>query len=220
MGRIEKTSGSISIIGGSDGPTSVFFAANRKKTIRQKVQKQVFAVRKKWYAYRLHPKAHTMEEVIAYLKEKYAFEEVEKDTMEYQNEYDRIRTSFILQYKPELLGAYAVYPQLKSHDEAGIREFQRQLECRERKARELSQEEFSIDLHVLKKADSESEMHFLIETVFGYIGGGFSCSKGTGKHRFNQIYKDVYGYYGVTEEDIEKETERYQELLTTLAMRN
>ena len=34
---------------------------------------------------------------------------------------------------------------------------------------------------------------------------------------FNKIYRDVYRYYGVTQEDIDSGSRRYKELINTLA---
>ena len=36
--------------------------------------------------------------------------------------------------------------------------------------------------------------------------------------KMNVIAKDIYRYYGVSKEDIEQRTERYQELLMMLSM--
>lgn len=220
MGNTEKASGSVGIIGESDGPTSVFIGGRKKKTIKQRVHKRIFELRKSWYSLWLRPNAHTMAEVINYIKEKYGFTEVEKDTKEYIRQCDEMRASFIMQYKPELLGEYANPPKLLSRDEEGIRDFQERLKLRQQKAKEISEDEFSIDFHILRKKENENNMHIDIEARFGYISGGFSGHGKNGKRSFNKIYKDVYRYYGVTKEDIANKTKRYQELLTTLAMRN
>lgn len=220
MGKIEKTAGSVSIIGGSDGPTAVFLAGKHKKTIKQRIKKRLFEMRKKWYASRIKPGGHTMDEVICYIKEKYGFEEISKESEEYKRQHDELRTSFIIQYQPELLGEYAKPPKLQSHDEKALREFMQQIELCRAKAREISTEQFAIDYHILKKIENDNNMHLDLETRFGYIGGGFS---GLGKGRrgkFDKIYKDVRRYYGVTEDDISNQTKRYKELLTTLAMRH
>ena len=34
---------------------------------------------------------------------------------------------------------------------------------------------------------------------------------------FNSVYKDIYKYYGVSEEDIQNKTERYKDLVIELS---
>lgn len=219
MGKIETSSGSVSVIGGSDGPTSIFLAGKRKKTIRQRVEKRLFQLRKTWFSLGIRPNAHSMDEVIKYIKEKYGFEEIEKDSREYLTQYDSLRTSFIMQYEPELLGEYAEPPVMESQDEEVLKEFMKQLAIREQKVREIPEDAFTLDFHILKNAESENSMYFQLESRFKYIGGGFSGPKKS-MRRYQKIYKDVHRYYGVTEEDIANKTKRYKELLTALAIRN
>ena len=70
---------------------------------------------------------------------------------------------------------------------------------------------------MLRKNENNTEMHLSAEAVYGYIGGGFSGQGRSSKRKFEKMYKDIYRYYGVTEEDILKQTKRYEELLRTLA---
>ena len=204
-----KTASNISIIGGSDGPTAVFLGGKKQRTIKQRIQKCLFELRKKWFSIWVKPNAHTMEEVICYLKDEYGFTEVAKDAEEYVSQYDSLMTAFILQYEPKLTLQY----------EEVLREGRKKFEIREQKAKEIPEEKFPLGFHILKKAVNESEMHFYIESRFGYLGGGFSSSGKDGTRKFGRIYKAAYRYYGVTAKDIAKKTERYEELLTTLAGR-
>lgn len=217
MGKIEKTVGSVSIIGGSDGPTSIFLAGRSKRTLKQKIQKQLFSLRKKWCALWIKPGGHSMEEVVAYAKERYGFRELSKEDREYLRQYEELRTSFLLMHQPQLLGEYATPLQFKSTDETGLQEFYKQLELRRQKVKAIPEELFSIDFHVLQKEDKKGKMDLYLESHFGSISGSWS-SHGKGHSRkFKRIYKDIYRYYGVTEEDIAKQTERYQDLVRILA---
>ena len=219
MGKIENSSGSVSIIGGSDGPTSVFIVGSKKKTVKQRIKKYLFNQRKKWYADRIKPEAHTMVEVVEYVKNTYGFVEMPKEDKRYQQEYQGLRASFIMQHAPELLGEYAANPVLFSRDEEGVREFQKQVEIRQQKAMGISEEAFPVDFHVLSKVDEKAETYLYLESRFGYIGGSF---KGHGKgsnRQFRKMYRDIHRYFGVTQEDIVNETQRYMELLTTLSMK-
>jgi hypothetical protein len=47
------------------------------------------------------------------------------------------------------------------------------------------------------------------------LGGSFSGDKKS-MRQLKKLFKNIYLYYGVTDEDIRDETERYKSLLTTL----
>ena len=217
MSITEKSAGSVSIIGGSDGPTSIFLAGRSKRTLKQKLQRWFYALRKKWCALWIKPGAHSMEEVVCYAKEHYGFTELSKEDKEYIRQYEELRTSFILMHRPELLGNYTEIPRLLSADEAGLREFQRQLELRKEMAREISEEEFSIDFYVLQNTDKKGKMELILEGRFGSISGSWSSRRKGHSRQFKRIYRDIHRYYGVTKEDIAGKTERYQELVRILA---
>lgn len=215
---IKPNATSTTIIEGSDGPTSVFFlGGSHKRNIRQRIQKKVFQIRKKWYALWIKPGTHTMEEVVSYIKEKYQFVELSKDSENYRRQYEELRASFIMMYQPELLGEYAKPPELTSKDEIEIQEFFTQMRIRQEKAMEIPKELFSIEYYYLEKQKNDYNMHIQLESRFAYIGGEAS---GKNISKFSKIYKDVYRYYGVSEEDIANNTKRYQDLLRTLAMRH
>ena len=87
-----------------------------------------------------------------------------------------------------------------------------------KKAMEVPVTEFDIDFHKFTKdlGDSKGEIHFIIEKRYGHIGGGFSGSKKLLK-KFEQIQKDIFRYYGVTKEDIENKSERYNDVVRALS---
>ena len=37
--------------------------------------------------------------------------------------------------------------------------------------------------------------------------------------KYDRIFRDVYKYYGVTQDDIDNQTKRYEDMLRTLARR-
>lgn len=57
----------------------------------------------------------------------------------------------------------------------------------------------------------------IIEKSRNYIGGGASGNIATIR-KHNREFKQVYNYYGVSQEDIDKKTERYEDVVRTLAM--
>ena len=192
MGKafIKPSASATTIIGSSDGPTSVFIASgNHKPDLKQKLQKKSFELRKKWYALWIKPGTHTMEEVAEYIRKKYRFVEHTKESPKYQRLCQELRSSFIMQYEPQLLGEYAALPE----------------------------ELFSLEYYYFEKQDKDLHMEIQLESRFEYIGGSTSGKKIS---KFHKIYKDVYKYYGVSEEDIKNHTKRYEDLLRQLAMRH
>lgn len=128
---------------------------------------------------------HSMVEVMEYIKDKYGFAEVDRCSEEYREQYEQMRASFLMQYAPGLLGEYADVPQLTSRDEEGIRNFMEQLSIRQKRAESVSREVFDIDFHIFKKEQDSTRMDFVVESKYGYIGGGF-CGSGKTKR-----WKDV-----------------------------
>lgn len=207
---------SITLLGGADGPTSIFVAEQPKPSISQTVHRCLHLIKKKYITYKIEPDPHTMEETISYLESKYDFKEMSHDTDEYQTSYTEHRLSAIMQYAPELLGEYAQRPQLIRADEASLIEFQKQFQHRQEKAEEIPRETFDIDLHIYEKNDDNIEMQIIFESRYGYIEGNCGYEGSSRKTPFDKIYKDIYLYYGVSEADISKHSERYKSLLSAL----
>lgn len=206
----------VSIIGSSDGPTSVFMTGGKHKTnIKQKIQKKSFELRKKWYALWIKPNPHTMTEVAEYIREKYDFVELMKESFKYQELYKELRSSFVMQYEPQLLGEYAALPELKGQNEEDIKVFLDAMIVRQEKACEVPEELFSLDYYYFEKQDRDLHMEIQLESRFEYIGGSTSGKK---LSKFRKIYRDVYKYYGVSDYDIKNHTKRYENLLRQLAM--
>lgn len=215
--RKKRNSAAVSVISGCDGPTSVFILEGNRLNFKQRLQSPFFQVRRKWFALWIKPNPHTMDEVAAYIQEKYGFKELPKDSKKYRRQYEELRASFIMQYQPELLDEYVNQPELISKDESGVQEFLKQMELRQQKAKEVPEEVFSLEYYYFEKEDDESSMHIQLEAKYSYVGGGAS---GKNISKYHKIYKDICKYYGVSKEDIENHTERYENLLRTLAIRH
>lgn len=208
----------VTIIGGSDGPTSVFIASgSHKPNMKQKLQRKMFEYRKKWFSIWIKPNPHTIKEVADYIRDKYDFMELTKESPKYQRLYKELRSSFVMQYEPQLLGEYAALPELKSQNEEDVKEFLATMRLRQEKANEVPEELFSLNCYFFEKQEKDIHMEIQLESRFEYIGGSTSSKKIS---KFHKIYKDVYKYYGVSEDDIVNNTKRYQNLLRTLALRH
>lgn len=221
MGK--KAAGAVTVIQGEDGPTSYFFLGGKglKRTLKQKIQSKLFALRKKRIARHLKANPHTMEQVIEYVKNKWGYIDIGKESEEYKTEYAQMRASFIMMYKPELLGELKERPKLEGKDEESIKSFMLAIEQRQKAAEEIPTELFDIDLCILEMHKEGLDSKLIIEKNYGYIGGSASASGKSKKamKRWNRVFCEVYQYYGVTQSDIDNQTKRYEELLRTLARR-
>ena len=214
----KKSAGSISIISGSDGPTSVFIVGRQhiKMTMKQRIDKMLFQLRKKYAAKTIKANPHSMEQVAEYAKTKWGYTEMSPDTRSYQTEYKQLRASFLLQYQPQLLGDLAEVPKLQSHSEEAINIFLEQHQKREKAAEEISAELFDIDLCILHKEASSLFSRILLESNYNYIGGSASGNKREMK-KYNKIYREIYRYYGVSQKDIDDKSKRYEDVIRALA---
>ena len=159
-----------------------------------------------------------MEQVADYITE-LGFSEVDKSESEYKTEYSQMRASFIMQYKPELLGDLAEAPKLENHEEGTVKLFMAQIEQRQKAAEDIPPDIFDIDLHIYEKGDGNNQSRITVEKNYGYIGGSASGSKNGFMREFDKTFRKVYQYYGVTQKDIDNNTKRYIELVKTLARR-
>ena len=206
-----KGNSAVSVIGGADGPTSVFVVKkNSKLILRQKVESIKNKIKRTYVEKTIKPQSHNLDEVIEYIVNEYGFIELDKNSVEIKEEYNQMRASFIVQYVPELLGEYADIPQLKSETQEDVGAHLEQI---------IPTTEIDIDYHIFMKkcGDINDNMHIIIEKRFAYISGGASGNKKVTK-KFRHMYKDIYSYYGVTKEDIRLKSERYKDVVRTLSL--
>ena len=214
---MSKCASAATIISSSDGPTSVtVIKKNQKLTLKQKLQKSLYNINRSYVERTIKADGHTLDEVMEYIIKKYDFVEVHNE--EVKLEYNEMRASFIMQYAPELLGEYATMPKLKSELQEDIHAHINQFRERQQMAMDIPVSEFDIDFHRFELSfdDINDNMNITVEKRFAYIGGGVSGNKRIVK-KFNRIFKDVYRYYGVTREDIENKSKRYEEVVRTLS---
>ncbi len=211
-----KDASSTAIIGSTDGPTAVaVIKRNPKLTFGQKIRKLIYTAKRNHVVKNIKAESHSMEEVMEYIVNKHRF--LELDSSKVQQEYKEMRASLLMQHVPELLGEYATMPKLKSESTEDIQAHIKSFQERQQRAKDIPTADFDIDFHKFQSTyeNSDNNMYITVEKRFSYIGGGVSGSKKS-KKRFQRIYKDVYRYYGVTCEDIENKSKRYEQLIQAL----
>lgn len=209
----------ITKIQGSDGPTAVFIAGknNGKISLKHRIQRFINRTRRAYIEKTIKADAHTLDEVCEYIVSVLGYNELNPNQPEYQEDYNELRASYILQYKPELLGDLAYIPDLTEHTEEAIIEYLEKMKLRQELAKGISKDEFDIDFHKFVKQNGDNEAHFIIEKSRNYIGGGASGNTKT-LRKHNCEFKQVYRYYGVSQDDIDSKSERFNDVVRTLAM--
>ena len=121
-----------------------------------------------------------------------------------------------MRQRPELLGELMDVEAPEGEDVGTIKAFLEQIQERNNKAAEIAEDIFPLDFHIYEiKCPGDCMMQIGVETVWQVIDGSFSGDKKNMK-RLKKLFKKIYLYYGVTDEDIKNETERYKSLLTIL----
>ena len=216
---MKKTADNISIIGESDGPTSVFIAGKgEKKTLRQKIEKSMYDFRRKRVIKSLRADPHTVDEVADYLVRELGYTEVSPEDEEYQTEYSDLRASFLMQYRPELLGDLTEPQRPQQWDEKSAMEFMEQIKQRTEAARAVQKTEFDIDFHLYRKTGRDFQMSISIEKTYESFSGSASGST-RAMRRYGADFRKVYRYYGVSQEDIRQHTKRFDEVVRQLTIR-
>lgn len=87
----------------------------------------------------------------------------------------------------------------------------------QQKAASVSEELFPMDYYLYHiKLENLGEIYFEIEKNHVYFSATSSESKKGKMKQVQQVVKDIYQYYGVTEQDIAENSERYMQLVAVM----
>lgn len=224
---MKKTAHSVSIIGGADGPTSIFLAGkdsnqeSRMLHIKHSYQRWIYRRKRKRAITQIKAQSHSLPETVQYFTKQY--HAVEKDCASpiFEERNEHMRYLLIQREKPELIGAD------KTIDPPADMDFQKEellmQWVRKRDAwnkncieqmKKLPEHVFPMHYHLYMIAcGKDGEIEIETEDVRGIMG---ISSSGNCK-KLRKIVKDIYLYYGVTQEDIDNSTDRFQFLLSELS---
>ena len=80
----QKSKNGVSIIGGADGPTSVFIAGHSKKQpLKLRIKNSIYRYKRKKVEKTIVANPHSLSETVQYAKEKYALTETASVDREY-----------------------------------------------------------------------------------------------------------------------------------------
>ncbi len=215
----EKTNSSVSVIGGADGPTSIFIAGKTgKKPLRVRFRNYIYQRKQHRVEKKIVAMPHTLQEVARYAMEKYSAVEVPTIETKYIEKRKSAKEGLIIKYKPELLGDM-LNVQIPTHyDEDAIKALNQQIQERSKRIAEIPDSEIPMDFHVYEVRKDENTLDIDMD----YKWNIFAVSYGGGSKKvmkqFQKIAKELYLYYGVAEEDIRNKTERYSHLVAILSM--
>lgn len=174
----DRKNRSVTVLGFSDGPSSLFLLKKRRKQrMRQRLKTLSSTLRKQWIARTLKAGFHTPDQVIEYARNTFGFTLLSRESEEFRKEYRQVCLLLQSQKQPEPIRS---------------------------------------DLYVLSLKQENIEILLSCEKVSGVLSATVrGCCNMPRKYR--KILRAVYRYYGVTQQDIDHKTLRYQQLLAILS---
>lgn len=202
----------ISIIGGADGPTSIFLAGKTEDK-GKKLQREKKLERLKET---IPADPHTLDEVEAYLVETYKAERLCEEKMDTVHQKTAMRSTLVLTHRPDLLTTPEPEPIDRKASKKKQMEFVNQIQKRFEEAEKISEEEFPIDFRLYriwleegKKQERNSFLDVQIEKKYEVLQISTQYQDKEEERKLQKIVKDIYQYYGVSEEDKSKGSERF-----------
>ena len=212
-----KSINQVSIINGEDGPTSVFiFGETKKQSLKIRIRNVIYQSRRKRIEKRIVAKPHTLVEVVQYAKNHYDLVEINPAATNLIERQKNLKASLIMQRKPELLGERKDIPKPDFHNEESVKNFLNEMEIRDKLIAQMPDNVIPMDFHLYEIEIGEDLMEIEVDYIWNIFGISYTGNKSVIK-RFKKITRDLYCYYGVSEEDIKNRTERYSSLVTKLS---
>ncbi len=216
---MKKKTKSVSIIGGADGPTSVFIVGKTDKvTIKKLIRSSIYRYKRKKASTLIKPGAHTLKEVLAYVKEKYQATEMPQHKINYIEQRRCHKENLIINNKPELLGDMKDISLPEVYDEDSLKEFHRRIQLRNEVIANIPDEEVPMDYHIYEITINGGSLELEIDFMWDRMACLYSGNSSKAMRRLKRISRDISMYYGVTEDDIINNTKRYSALLTELSL--
>lgn len=159
---------------------------------------------------------HTLDELVQYAKSNYNLIEIDSSERRYNEQQKNLKESLILQYKPEVLGEMEDIPKPDISNEKSIREYLCKIKARSEMIAKIPDDIIPMNFHLYEIRIGGDSLEMDIDYIWKVFGISYSGNKKVVK-RFQKISKDLYIYYGVSEDDIKKKTERYLSLITVLS---
>ena len=214
---IEKSKSEVSIIGGADGPTSIFIAGKtQKRSLKVKMQNAIYKHKLKRAEKKIVAGAHTLNELVQYATNKYDVVEINVAERKYIVQRINLKESLILQHKQEVLGEMKDIPTPDISNEESVRQYLDKIKARSEMIAEMPDDIIPMNFHLYEIRIGDDVLEMEIDYIWNIFGISYSGDRKAMK-QFEKISRDLYIYYGVSEDDIKKRTERYSSLVAALS---
>ena len=160
--------------------------------------------------------AHTLNELVKYALNKYDLVEINVAERKCIEQRINLRESLILQHKPEVLGEMKDIPKPDISNEESVREYFCKINTRSEMIAEMPDDVIPMNFHLYEIRIGDDFLEREIDYIWNIFGISYYGNKKVMK-QFEKISKDLYIYYGVSEDDIKKKTERYLSMVTVLS---
>ncbi len=215
----EKSNSAVSVIGGADGPTSVFIVGRTgKKPFRMRFWDYIHQCKRHRVEKKIVATPHTLQEVAQYAMEKYSAVEVPASDIKYIEKRKSAKEGLIIKYRSELLGDMLNIEIPTHYDEAAIKALNQQIQERSKRIAEIPDSEIPMDFHVYEVRKDKDTLDIDMDYKWNIFAVSYGGGSKKAMKQFQKIAKELYLYYGVTEEDIRNKTERYSHLVAILSM--
>lgn len=219
---MKKSKTSCTVIGGADGPTSVFIVGKSKRKglqgIKDRARNSLYQKRREKIKAQIIANPHSIEEVISYIQTKYHAVEQSESSSAFKEQRKCCKQNLVQKYQPELIGESFKLEPPDIEDEQSVRDFLKRADALQEKAANVPEELFPMDYHIYQiKVENLGEIEFEIEMCHDYFSAISSCGRKGNMKKVRRIVKDIYRYYGVSEQDIAENSERYMSLVAELA---
>ena len=212
-----KSKSGVSIIGGAGGPTSIFIAGRtQKEPLKVRMRKIIYRLRRKMVEKKVVVGEHTLDELVQYAKNSYNLIEINSSERKYIEQQKNLKESLILQHKPEILGEMKDIPKSDISNENSIKEYLCKIEARSEMIDEIPDNVIPMNFHLYEIRIGNDFLEMDIDYIWNIFEISYSGTKKVMK-QFKKISKDLYIFYGVSEDDIKNKTERYLALVTALS---
>ena len=212
-----KSKSGVSIIGGADGPTSIFIAGRaQKRPLKVRIRSILYRFKRKRAEKKVVAGEHTLDELVQYAKNSYNLIETNSSERKYIEQQNNLKESLILQHKPEILGEMKDIPKPNISNEESVREYFCKIKTRSEMIAEMPDNVIPMNFHLYEIRIGDDSLEMNIDYIWNIFAISYSGNKKVMK-QFQKISKDLYIFYGVSEDDIKKKTERYLSLVTVLS---